>query len=201
MRLHLHKKAIRCFGIAESFRKGALPNSILAGVVMRSDFIIDGFSFGRATLGGNDATNAIVLMFKGLHRKDVNFLMVGGSIVSLFNIIDVDGLYSTISIPVISITYHPSEGLEDHLKHHFPFDQGKVEAYKRLGDRECITLHTGKQVFIRCAGIGKDEAKEAVDRFTLQGGVPEPIKVAKLISRAMLNYLSNGSTLGSPDHT
>jgi len=168
---------------------------------MRSDLVVDGFAFGKATLGGNDATNSIVAMFKSLSRRDINFLMIGGSIVSFFNIIDVDGLYSTLSIPVISITFHPSEGLESHLKHHFPFDQAKVEAYKRLGDRECITLHTGKQVFIRCAGAGKDEAKEAVDRFTLQGAVPEPIKVAKLISRAMLNYLSNGSTLGSPDCT
>jgi len=168
---------------------------------MRADFVVDGFAFGKATLGGSDATNSIVAMFKSLSRSDINFLMIGGSIVSFFNIIDIDGLYDVLSIPIISITYHPSEGLENHLEHHFPSNQAKIEAYRRLGNRECITLHTGKQVFIRCAGIDQDGAKEAVDKFTLQGAVPEPIKVARLISRAMLNYLSNNSTLSSPDRT
>ena len=43
------KKAIRALGIAESFRKED-RYSTLAGVVMRSDLIIDGFVFGRSPI-------------------------------------------------------------------------------------------------------------------------------------------------------
>jgi endonuclease V-like protein UPF0215 family len=45
--VHVEKKAIRALGVAESFRKGNISSSsnnnkaILAGVVMRSDLVID----------------------------------------------------------------------------------------------------------------------------------------------------------------
>jgi len=190
MRVRYQKKAIRCFGIAESFRKGSLPSSILSGVVMRADLIIDGFVFGRATLGGDDVTNSIISMFKQLERKDVNVIMIGGSVVSLFNIVDVDGLFISIGIPVISITYRPSEGLEEHLRHHFPNEPDKIKLYQKLGDRTEITLHTGKRVFVRCAGVNVDESKNVIDKFTLQGAIPEPIRTARLLSRSILNFIS-----------
>lgn len=192
MRVHLQKKAIRCFGVAESFRKGALPYSILSGVVMRADLVLDGFSFGKATLGGDDATDSILNMFRTLRRKDVNIIMLGGSVISLFNIIDVDKIHDFLSIPVISITYNVSEGLEPHLLHHFKDKdyERKLEAYKRLGERKKILLHTGKHVFIRCAGIDYENASSLIDKFTLQGAVPEPIRIARLISRSILNFLT-----------
>ncbi len=193
MRVHLQKKAIRCFGVAESFRKGALPYSILSGVVMRADLVLDGFSFGKATLGGDDATDSILSMFRMLERKDVNVIMLGGSIISLYNIIDVDKIYTSLSIPVISVTYNVSEGLEPHLLHHFKDRdyERKLEAYKRLGERKKILLHTGKQVFIRCAGIDEDSASYIIGKFTLQGAVPEPIRIARLLSRSILKFLTS----------
>ncbi len=192
VRLHLQKKAIRCFGVAESFRKGVLAASVLSGVVMRADFIVDGIIFGKATLGGDDATESIRGMFEGMKRKDINVIMVSGSIVSLFNIVDVDGLHESLNIPVISLTYRPSEGLEEHLKRHFADEPSKLEAYRRLGERHQITLHTGKRVYVRCAGISDEDATTVVNRFTLQGSLPEPIRFARLLSKAALNFLSSG---------
>ena len=190
MRVRYQKKAIRCFGIAESFRKGSLSSSILSGIVMRADLVIDGFIFGKATLGGDDVTNSIINMFKQLERKDVNVIMIGGSVVSLFNIVDVDGLFTSIGIPIISITYRPSEGLEEHLKHHFPNELDKIKLYQRLGDRTQVTLHTSKRIFIRCSGISVDDTKNVIDKFTLQGAIPEPIRIARLLSRSVLNFIS-----------
>jgi hypothetical protein len=190
MRTHYQKKAIRCFGVAESFRKGSLAFSVLSGVVMRSDLVIDGFVFGKATLGGDDVTESIVEMFKQLERKDVNVIMIGGSVVSLFNIVDIDNLFASIGIPIISITYRPSEGLEEHLRHHFPDEPEKIELYRRLGDRTLVTLHTGKHVFLRCSGISVEDAKYVVDKFTLQGAIPDPIRIARLSSRSALNFIS-----------
>ncbi|MGQ9782221.1 MAG: endonuclease dU [Nitrososphaeria archaeon] len=194
MRIHLQKRAIRCFGVAESFRKGLLDASILSGTVMRADLVIDGVVLGKATLGGDDATRSIISMFKGMRRKDVNVIMVGGSIVSLFNIVDVDGLYESLKVPVISLTYRPSEGLEEHIKRHFVGEPSKLEAYRRLGERHPMILHTGKKVYVRCAGINDQDAKGVIDKFTLQGALPEPIRVARLLSRASLNFLSSKST-------
>ena len=89
MTLHLEKKAIRALGIAESFRaKDKI--STLAGVVMRTDLVIDGFGFGRLTVSGSDATESIISLARALQRNDLNALILSGSVLSLYNIVDVD---------------------------------------------------------------------------------------------------------------
>ena len=65
----------------------------------------------------------------------------------------------------------------------------------RLGDladavgismQNLSVLKTGKALFIRYWGTSQKKAVAMLDSFTLQGAVPEPIKVAKLAARAML---------------
>ena len=51
MVLHPGKRAIRALGIAESFHPKA-EKSTLAGVVVRTDLVVDGFVLGAATVGG-----------------------------------------------------------------------------------------------------------------------------------------------------
>ena len=69
MPLHVHKKGIRAMGVAESFVKGVGKKSIISGVVMRSDMIVDGFTFSNVTVGGMDATQKIVELYESLKRE------------------------------------------------------------------------------------------------------------------------------------
>jgi len=186
LRLHLNKPGIRALGVAESFRQGQ-KRSVLAGVVMRSDFVIDGVALGRTAVGGDDATSSIVSLYRKFHRNDVNLVMVSGAILSLYNIIDVDALSDRTKLPVICLTYKETAGIEGSIRHHFP--QGaekKLEAYRKLGKRIGVKLHTGYRVYVRTAGIDSSESKKILDLFTLQGSVPEPVRVAKLLARASL---------------
>ena len=66
--IRLEKKGLRGIAIAESFRDTD-TTSKLAGVVMRRDFIIDGFVFGHAKLEGDDATESILTMYNKLKNK------------------------------------------------------------------------------------------------------------------------------------
>ena len=86
--LHIEKKGLRGLAIAESFRESD-KISTLAGVVMRRDFIIDGFVFGHATIEGNDATDVILEMFEKLKRDDISFVMISGLIISMYNIVNI----------------------------------------------------------------------------------------------------------------
>lgn len=187
MRIHVEKKGVRALGIAESFRKSQSKRSVLAGVVMRSDLIIDGFIFGSAEIGGDDATDEIVGMFQRLNRNDINVIMLGGSVISMYNIIDIDSLGARTNTPVISITFEESEGLEPHIKHHFPDSwEKKLSAYNRLGTREAIRLQTNYVVYIRPYGISLEVSKRILDKFTIQGAIPEPIRLARLLARAKI---------------
>lgn len=188
MPIHVEKKGIRALGIAESFRKGIGSKSILAGVVMRSDLILDGFVFGKATIGGDDATDSIIQMFQTLNRNDINVIILGGAVISLYNIIDVDLVGEETETPIICITFEESEGLEPHIKHHFPKSwRRKLVAYKKLGKRQELKLKTGYKIFVRNFGLTESQAKRTLDKFTLQGALPEPIRLAKLLARAKLD--------------
>lgn len=186
MRFHLNKPGIRALGVAESFRQGQ-KNSVLAGLVMRSDFVIDGVALGRTSVGGNDATSSIASLFRRFKRNDVNLIMVSGAILSLYNIIDVDLLSQKTGLPVICLTYKETAGIEGSIRRHFSSGADvKLEAYRKLGRRLGVRLHTGHRVYIRTSGIDGGVALSVLDAFTLQGSIPEPVRVAKLLARAVL---------------
>ncbi|MBO3808127.1 MAG: DUF99 family protein [Candidatus Brockarchaeota archaeon] len=186
MRVKASKKAIRALGVAESFRKSS-AKAFLAGVVMRSDFIIDGFAINRTTISGDDATDSIIALYSSLGRRDINLIMIGGTVISMYNIIDVNRVFQETGTPVIAVTYRPSEGIEDAIKKHFPDDwERKLEAYRRLGPRSEVKLKNGFKVFVRSIGIDDYDSRLVLNRFTFFGRIPEPIRVARLLARSLL---------------
>jgi len=183
LQLHATKKAIRALGVAESFR----PNehkSRIAGVVMRADLVVDGFALGQATVGGDDATASVLKLLRSLKRADVNLIMLSGCIISRYNIIDIDGLASISGLPVICLTYNESKGIEGAIRRNFADPEERLAKYKALGRRLPLTLHTGHRTYVRDANIRDADAKRILDSFTLQGGIPEPVRLAKLLARA-----------------
>jgi endonuclease V-like protein UPF0215 family len=186
MRFHSEKRGIRVLGIAESFRKTSAC-STLAGIVMRRDLIIDGMVFGNVEVEGDDSTQNILSMYRSLKRDDINCIMLDGLVISMYNIIDGQELGENTNVPVIAVTFRDSEGLEGAIQHHFSNDSGiKLEQYRKLGQRDKILLKTGKVLFIRYWGISSKEASTIVNCFTLQGSIPEPIRIAKLAARASM---------------
>jgi endonuclease V-like protein UPF0215 family len=181
---HPEKRGIRIFGIAESFKKSNLT-STLGGVVMRRDLIIDGIVFGTSTLKGDDSTKNIHCMFRSLERDDINCILLDGLIISMYNIIDGKQLNTITGLPVIAITFEDSAGLEEHIRHHFlEKSEMKLEQYRKLGNRDKVRLKTDKLLYIRYWGLSLKGALNTLNAFTLQGSIPEPIRVAKLLARA-----------------
>jgi endonuclease V-like protein UPF0215 family len=181
--LHVHKKAVRALGIAESFVKGVNTRSVLAGVVMRTDGILDGFVFSTATVGGMD---------QNLERDDINFLMLNGCIISWYNVIDLHTIADETQRPLLCVTYEESEGLEKYFIELFPEDwESRVEVYHKNGFRIPIKLNTNHTIYARFINMKLDEAEIILNRFTLHGSIPEPLRVARLIARAIVTAQLN----------
>jgi uncharacterized protein len=188
-RIHPEKKGIRVLGIAESFKKSS-QKSTLAGVVMRRDLVIDGMAYSSATIGGDDATNSIVSMHRSLERDDINCILVDGLVISMYNIIDGEQVAGETGLPVIAVTFEDSKGLEESIRHYFDDSKDKLVRYHKLGLRERVTLNTGKSLFIRYWSVSQRRAVAILNSFTLQGSIPEPIRVAKLAARSYANALN-----------
>ncbi|HPS91867.1 MAG TPA: DUF99 family protein [Methanothrix sp.] len=185
MPLHLNKSGLRVLGIAESFVR-TRPVSTIAGVVMRADLRVDGLSYAHATVGGDDAALAILSLYRQLNRADVNALILSGAALSWFNIVDLKMVFEETEKPLICLTYEQSPGLEEHIRQHFPSPDEKLRLYRSLGERQSIRLRTGYEVFVRVWGVAIDEARILLNKFTRDGRVPEPVRLARLAARAEL---------------
>ena len=186
MHLHLNKPALRVLGIAESFVRSD-PISILAGVVMRADLRVDGLAYARTTVGGDDATEAVLNLYRQLDRTDVNALLLSGLAISWFNIIDQREVWDRIQKPVICLTYEESPGLEDYIREYFPQPEGKLRRYAASGERTSVLLKTGFEVYARAFGATIEDTRILLNKFTRDGRVPEPVRVARLAARACLH--------------
>ena len=181
--MHIPKKGLRALGIAESYTGRSI--SRLAGVVMRKDLRIDGFIFSTVTVGGMDATASILRMVHELDRRDINVIMLSGCVIAWFNVINPDLIAEETGIPVICVTYEESDGLSADIRHHFPDDSLRITAYENLGDRIPVRLRTHQTIFIRSWGLDQEDAARLCNDFTLEGKIPEPLRVARLCARQL----------------
>ena len=187
--MHIPKKGLRALGIAESY-SGRFC-STLSGVVMRKDLRIDGFSFGKVTVGGTEATETIMTMVRTLDRRDLNVIFLSGCVIAWFNVINPSRITKETGVPVICVTYADSEGLTETIRYHFPGDEIRISAYQQLGERKAFRLRTGCVIYIRAWGIDISEAERLCDDFTLEGKIPEPLRVARLCARNFAGFPIN----------
>ena len=184
--LHLEKQGLHGLAISESFSQDS-KKSVLTGIVMSTDLVIDGFVLGHSTVGGDDATDVILSMYERLGRPDVSFLLISGIVISLYNIVDVKRISEKIGLPVIGVTYKASDGIEEAIKHHFPESyESKLTKYSSLGRREKIKLHTSYDLYIRNEGCTVTEATQLLNKLTLQGSFPEPLRIAQILANTLL---------------
>ncbi|MHC1630356.1 MAG: endonuclease dU [Methanoculleaceae archaeon] len=184
--MHLAKKGLRILGIAESFTGREI--STLAGIVFRRDWRVDGFSFADVTVGGMDATTAVLDLYRSLGRRDINLIMLSGCVISWYNIIDPQQIVDATSLPVIVVTYEPSSGIEEDIIRHFPGDRERLEAYHRLTPPVPVSLNTGYTAYIRNWGLSPGEGARICRDLTLDGRVPEPLRLARLLARSVMRY-------------
>lgn len=176
------KAGTRALGVAESFRD---ETSTLAGVVVRASRIVDGFSFSSCTVGGDDATDAVIGLYRRLDREDVRYVVVGGVALAWYNIVDLERVHRATDRPVLSVTFEESDGLEPSFRAEFDGDalDWRLDAYERLPPRRPVDVGD-ETVFVRNVGVDDSEADRVVEAFTPEGGRPEPVRVARLAARA-----------------
>ena len=105
----------------------------------------------------------------------------------MYNIVNIKKIWSELKIPIIGVTYDDSNGIEAALKYHFPGSyESKLEEYHKLGQRTKISLHTGHDLYVRIEGCTIQETKNLLNVLTIQGSIPEPLRVAHMLARTKI---------------
>lgn len=170
-------------GVAESYRgRDDGTASTLAGAVVAADRTVDDFAFSSCTVGGGDATDGIVALWRRLDRPDVRYLLVAGVALAWYNVVRIDRLAGTIDRPVIAVSFEESDGLETGIDEAFEGTArtARLDAYRSLPVRHRFG-DADEPLFFRSAGIDRDEAASVVDAYT-HDRRPEPLRVAKRLA-------------------
>jgi len=153
--------------------------------------IVDGFTFSRTEVGGMDATQKIIKMYNALERHDINILLLNGCVISWYNVVDLNHVADTTALPLICVTYNDSTGLETYFKENFPNDwQHRIDIYRKNGARKPLKLHTGHTIYVRFLNINEEETSRLLDKYTLHGAIPEPLRIARLLARSLMRNSS-----------
>lgn len=184
------KSGVRALGIAESYRG---ERSTLAGAVVRASRVVDGFAFGSCTVGGLDATDAIVSLYDDLDRDDVRYIFVSGIAPAWYNVLDLHEIAAGTDRPVISVSFEASDGLAAALDAEFSGDalERRQAIYNAQPDRERLRVND-ETVFVRSVGVEGDSPATVVRGFTPEGGRPEPLRVARLAARGLDRFRQTG---------
>ncbi|MFW5964599.1 MAG: DUF99 family protein [Natronomonas sp.] len=178
------KPGRRALGIAESYRgtdDGA--SSTLGGAVVRASRVVDDFVFGSCTVGGSDATDAVVDCWRRLDRPDVRYVFVAGVALAWYNILDLETIHEVTDRPVVAVSFEDSEGLSDAIEDAFEGAerQRRLDGYRALPERRRITVD-GQDLFVRSVGFDAGDADDVVAAYTHERR-PEPLRVAKQAAR------------------
>ncbi len=177
------KPGTRALGVAVSACSGG-DSATVAGAVVRASRVADGFSLSTCTVGGLDSTGAVVDCYERLDREDVRYVLLAGVAPAWFNVVDVHAVHEAVDRPVLAVSFEASDGLRDPIEREFSGREReeRLAVYESLPGRHPLTVN-GERVFVR--SVGCEDPDEVVRAFTPEGGRPEPLRVARLVARAV----------------
>jgi len=187
------KKQIRLIGIDDAAFSFNDKHTTVIGAILRGAHYIECVLKSKVIIDGADATDVCIKMINNTrYKKQLKAVLLDGASLGGFNIVDIEFLSKATNLAVITITRDkPDFGLiAEALKQKFN-DWNKRLSLLQNG--ELYELQTQyKPIYIRCAGISLSQAKEIIKISTIQGVIPEPIRVAHVIASGVVRGESCG---------
>ena len=187
------KNQIRILGIDDSPFTFKDKRCRIIGVVMRGGEYIEAVLSDIVNIDSLDSTDKVVKMIKSTrHNKQLKAVLLDGVALGGFNIIDIEKIYENTRIPAITVTRDKPniEKIKNALKKHFKDWEKRFDLINKGELFKIKTKHN--PIYIKCAGICADEAKEIIKISTIRGVIPEPIRVAHLVASGITRGESYG---------
>jgi endonuclease V-like protein UPF0215 family len=187
------KKEIRVLGIDDSPFTFNDKYAIIVGVVMRGGNYLEGVLRDQVSVDGDDATIICKKMINSTrHNKQLRAILLDGVALGGFNVVDIEEIYKTTKIPVITITRDEPdfEKIKKALQKTFKDWEKRWNVLTKGEIHKIETKHN--PIFVKCVGLMIEETKEIIKLSTIRGVVPEPIRVAHLIASGIKRGESYG---------
>ena len=148
------------------------------------------FTIGIVYFFGSDILKKMIENTR--HNRQLRALLLDGVALGGFNIVDIEDIYDTTGLPVITITRDKPnfDKIKHALEKNFDDWEDRWNMITKGELHEVKTKHN--PIFVKCVGIDIEEAKEIIKLSTIRGVIPEPIRVAHLIASGITRGESYG---------
>ena len=188
------KRQGRVLGIDDapfSFNDAEVP---IVGVMVRLPGYVEGVMVSQVAVDGDDADQVLTEMLLGSRfREQIRMVMIDGTSLGGFNVVDIDRLSKETGLPFCTVTRDVPDlpSMNAALQKHFPDWRRRLEVVERHELIEVRTEHG--PIYASIAGASIGEMNELLRGSTIQGALPEPIRLAHLIAAAMAKGESKGN--------
>lgn len=187
------KRQVRVLGIDDSPFTFQSKRALVVGVVARLPVYIEGIMRTEVDVDGTDANDAVIEMVRrSRYREQIRLILFDGVAVGGFNVVDIDHIYheSGIACATVTRSLPDIERMESALRTYFPDWKKRINVIKRhslfkVGSRR-------SSLYATVAGMDAETLEMILAECTIQGRLPEPLRIAHLISSAMVLGESRG---------
>lgn len=145
-------------------------------LIVRKDLYIESIFKKTIEIDGLDATDRII---EGIREKGngVRVILTQGITLGGFNILDVTRLYNETNIPVINVVDHEPNmiSIKEALQKYF---KDWKTRYASLSER----FERHDSLYVQSTGISIKIAGKFLNQVTINGKIPEPLRMADLIA-------------------
>jgi endonuclease V-like protein UPF0215 family len=193
-----------------SFSRQHRGRVLLVGAVCAGTRL-DGIVSGRVARDGTDATQRMVeLVRDSQFRGHVRAVLLQGIAVAGFNVVDVQALAASLSVPVLVIMRRPPDlpamqralfSLDPPMRPRVRGAQRKWRLIQGAGAVEQLDIGSPRpsglrgvphRLWVQRVGLTLEMARRLVASTTLHGQVPEPLRLAHIVAGGIATGRSRG---------
>lgn len=149
---------------------------------------VEGILRTSVTIDGTDATDRILALLGTSPFLDgVRAVILDGIAVGGFNLVDLDRLHEGLQRPIVTVTRRAPDfrAIRSALRKYFPRDAAVRWRLVRAHPLFRLATSEGNPLRVSAVGCTRADAAAIVRRTTVRGNLPEPLRLARLIARAL----------------
>ena len=158
----------------------------LAAVLVTLPERLEAVRLGQVRVDGSDGTRKVLAIVRSLGPLEgVRAVLLDGAVVGGFNVLDLETIHHDLRLPVVAVTRRPPEfaRIRSALTKWFPRSADRRWALLRA-HRLFPVPTTGRPILATAVGCSHRDAVRLVQRASVRGYWPEPLRLAHLIASA-----------------